>query len=80
MESDFARAMHGISERAVLKRMRAVNALKDRLERGCWLSRLALEYVFEHDPNTAVKNRALLALKRSSLLPREGHWERHIAF
>jgi hypothetical protein len=80
MDKDFIDTMHQLSEKAVLKRMSAIKLLKRRVESGCWLSRLALEYILEHDPNSAVRNRALLAFKRSSIEPRDNFWEKHFSF
>jgi hypothetical protein len=80
MDIEFRQAMHLLSVKAVLKRMEGLRMLHRRALGGDQLSILALEYVLEHDPNSAVKNRASLVLKRSSLTPREGHWERHVAF
>jgi len=80
MDNDFIRAIQGLSARNVLKRMAGVRMLHRRAMSGCPLSRLALEYVFEHDPNSAVKNRVLLVMKRSSLEPRSGYWEKHFSF
>ncbi len=80
MHSDLRQAIKLVSEKAVLKRMAGVSMLHDRLRSGDQLSLLVLEYVIEHDNNSAVKNRATLVLKRSDIEPREGHWERHTAF
>jgi len=80
MDNDFRQAMHLLSVKAVLKRMAGLRMLQQRVRQGDLLSVLTLEYVLEHDPNCAVKNRASLVLKRSELTPREGHWERHAAF
>ncbi len=80
MDIEFRQAMHLLSVKAVLKRMEGLRMLHRRAQAGDQLSILALEYVLEHDPNSAVKNRASLVLKRSALKPREGHWERHVAF
>jgi hypothetical protein len=80
MDSDFKQALHLASEKAVLKRMDGVKALHRRMNQGCWLSRLALEYLLEHDPNSAIRNRCLLVFKRSSISPRENFWEKHFGF
>jgi hypothetical protein len=80
MDKEFQNTIRKLSSKAVLKRMEAIKALHTRMKEGCWLSRLALEYVFENDPNSAIRNRVFLAFKRSSLEPREGYWEETNAF
>jgi len=80
MDSDFKQALHLASARAVLKRMAGVKMLHRRMSQGCWLSRLTLEYLLEHDPNSAIRNRVSLVFKRSSLAPRDNFWEKHFGF
>jgi len=80
MDSDFRNGINLLSSKAVLKRFEAVRILQRKMTDGCWLSRLALEYALEHDPNSAVRNRISLVFKRSSLVPNGNCWERHIAF
>ena len=77
MDEEFKTIMGNISSRAFNKRAKALKLLHKRMRKGCWLSRLILEYVLEHDPNYAIKNRAQLIFERSNSIPREGHWEKH---
>jgi len=80
MDSDFQHIINMLSSKAFHKRVFAVKALHKRMTEGCWLSRLALEYVLDHDPNSAIRNRVFLVFKRSSLEPRNGLWEEHQCF
>jgi len=80
MDSDFRNGIRLLSSRAVLKRFEAVRILQRKMVGGCPLSRLALEYALEHDPNSAVRNRISLVFKRSSFSSRENCWETHFAF
>jgi hypothetical protein len=77
-EDDFRNIMRLLSSKAFNKRAIAVKKLHRLLLKGCWRSRLMLEYVLEHDPNSAIRNRVILVFQRSSIEPREGHWEKHI--
>ena len=77
---EFVEMLHRLSAKSVVKRLVAVTAMRRRVENGCWISRLALEYILEHDPNSAVRNRASLVFKRSNTAPRDGVWENHFSF
>jgi len=79
-KDNFNEIMRLLSSRAFNKRAIAVKRLHRLLLGGCWRSRLMLEYLLEHDPNSAIRNRVLLVFQRNSIEPREGHWEKHIRF
>jgi hypothetical protein len=78
IDDEFNCAIKQLSSKAFHNRVKAVKMMHARMLRGCWLSRLMLEYVLEHDPNSAIRNRVFLIFKRSSLAPRDGFWEKHI--
>ena len=80
MDNDFKKIMAGISSKAFNKRIKALKLLHKKMNNGCWLSRLILEYVLEHDPNFAIKNRTQLIFERSKIDPRDGHWEKHLVW
>jgi hypothetical protein len=79
-EQNFRNIMGLLSSKAFNKRVIAVKKLHRLLLKGCWQARLVLEYLLEHDPNSAIRNRVLLVFQRNSIEPREGHWEKHIRF
>lgn len=78
MDEELKKIMTNISSRAFNKRAKALKLLHKRMKKGCWFSRLILEYVLDHDPNFAIKNRTQLIFLRSKIDPRDGHWEKHI--
>jgi hypothetical protein len=80
INDEFRQILQQLTSKAFHKRALAVKELHKRMLGGCWLSRLMLEYMLEHDPNSAIRNRVLLIFKRSSFSPREGIWEKHLCF
>ncbi|MFH0737430.1 MAG: hypothetical protein V1827_03005 [Candidatus Micrarchaeota archaeon] len=70
-----------LSEKSVMKRKRAIIALKAHMHRhDAHLARLCLHYVSEHDPCYTVRNIARQAFYLIGEPPEEGSWERHHLF